>query len=123
MCTKLTRENYPGTLTSPSSRLKKELFPFLKNYRFSLETEFILRSKITGGVFWYPELSFADLHDLLDSIDLSGIPYCLPAETAYKKLMPYRVSGHAIFVKSDEFLAKVNFYCSALTSLSRRPHS
>jgi len=68
----------------------------LKDYRFGLETEFILKNKINGQVLWYPHLSFEKLYALLEEIDLQGLPSChgLDAEPAHRRLMPYVVEGY-----------------------------
>jgi hypothetical protein len=67
-------------------------------FHFGIETEFLLVKGDTFRPLWQPELQFAVLNDLLESIPLDGLPSLegLELEPPHRKLMPYVVEGYHV---------------------------
>jgi len=65
-------------------------------FRFGLETEYILADRKTFRPYWHQELKFEKLNQLLETIPLHGVPQWndLELESPHKKLMPYVVEGY-----------------------------
>src|SRR5215218_2217070 len=67
-------------------------------FHFGVEAEFLLVEANTFRPLWQPELKFAALNELLESIPLDGLPSLdgLELEPPHHKLMPYAVEGYHI---------------------------
>lgn len=65
-------------------------------FRFGLETEYIVTDRATGKALWHPELSFDVLNAQFEQISLDGIPSLdgLELEKPHTKSMPYVVEGY-----------------------------
>lgn len=69
---------------------------FKEQFRFGLESEYLVVEKKTLRPLWHQDLSFETLNDIFESISLEGIPSCegLDLEPPQKKLMPFVVEGY-----------------------------
>lgn len=65
-------------------------------FRFGLETEYLLAEANDFRPCWYKNLQFDQLNRILEQISLDGIPALdnLELEPPHKKLMPYVVEGY-----------------------------
>lgn len=65
-------------------------------FQFGLETEFLLVNRETYGPYWYKDVGFSRLNQILEKIPLDGIPSLegLELEPPHQKLMPYVVEGY-----------------------------
>ncbi len=66
------------------------------DFRFGLETEYIVIDRETNQALWHTELTFERLNNLLEQVPLDGIPSLdgLELEPPHKKLMPFVVEGY-----------------------------
>ncbi len=69
---------------------------YANEFRFGLETEYILADRMTYQPFWHKNLKFNDINNILERISLEGLPRWddLELESPHKKLMPYVVEGY-----------------------------
>lgn len=67
-----------------------------KDFKFGLETEYIVFCKNTSAPLWHDSLTFDRLNKIFESIPLDGIPSLagLELEKPAKFLMPYVVEGY-----------------------------
>lgn len=65
-------------------------------FQFGLETEYVLADRETYQPYWYTDVSFHRLNQVLEKIPLDGIPSLdgLELEHPHQKLMPYVVEGY-----------------------------
>lgn len=80
--------------------MTSELVPAAQqqNFRFGLETEYLLVDKTTFRPLWYKDLTFKNLNTILEGIELT-LPRALEGlelEPPHKKLMPYVVEGYSM---------------------------
>lgn len=68
------------------------------DFKFGLESEFILVNAQTLEPLWQPEIKFSKLNEIFESISLDGIESLegLDLEKPHKRLMPYVVEGYHI---------------------------
>ena len=73
----------------------------MNNFRFGLETEYILCDK-NRKPLWWPELSFEKIYSAIEKIQFDDLPSVieLDAEEAHPKLMPFVVEGYHL--KNDD---------------------
>lgn len=79
--------------TSLSAAEKKQ---FAKDFRFGLESEYLVVDKNTFAPLWHQDLDFETLNGIFESISLADIPTCegLDLEPPQTKLMPFVVEGY-----------------------------
>jgi carboxylate-amine ligase len=67
-------------------------------FRFGIEAEFMLLDAETYRPLWHPDLRFATLNEILETILLDGLPPLdgLELEPPHRKLMPFAVEGYHI---------------------------
>lgn len=67
-----------------------------KQFRFGLESEYLVASLKDYQALWHQDLSFEQLNGIFEEISLEGIPSCegLDLEPPQKKLMPFVVEGY-----------------------------
>jgi len=67
-------------------------------FRFGIEAEYQLADAATFRPLWHQDLSFADLNEVLESIDFDDLPPLdgLELEPPHRKLMPYAVEGYHV---------------------------
>jgi len=70
----------------------------MNGFKFGLEAEFMLASATDFRPLWYKDVTFKELDDVFQSIDLSGLPSLegLADEPPHSKLMPFIVEGYGI---------------------------
>ncbi|AGH94816.1 glutamate-cysteine ligase family protein [Pseudobdellovibrio exovorus] len=80
-------------LSSIASEKKQSLS---KQFRFGIETEYLLVSLPDYKPLWHKDLSFSQLNDIFESISLEDVPSCvgLELEPPQTKLMPFVVEGY-----------------------------
>jgi carboxylate-amine ligase len=71
-------------------------------FKFGLETEYIITNQLNHKVLWYEETPFHPLYKMLETISLEGIPSLdgLDSEPAHLKILPFVVEGYHL---KDEF--------------------
>lgn len=81
------------TFSKFSSEEKKNL---AKEFRFGLESEYLVVKKEDFSPLWHHDLTFEVLNGIFESISLDGIPSCegLDLEPPQTKLMPFVVEGY-----------------------------
>lgn len=69
-----------------------------REFRFGIESEYLLADAETFRPLWYRDLSFEKLNATLESIDLAGLPPLdgLELEKPHHKLMPFAVEGYHV---------------------------
>lgn len=69
---------------------------FVQEFRFGLESEYLVVRKSDFKPLWHNDLNFSDLNQIFESISLEGIPTCegLDLESPQTKLMPFVVEGY-----------------------------
>lgn len=74
----------------------QEKLGFAKEFRFGLESEYLVVRKSDFTPLWHQDLSFEKLNEIFESISLDGIPSCegLDMEPPQRKLMPFVVEGY-----------------------------
>ncbi len=67
-------------------------------FRFGIEAEYLLADKFTLRPLWYNDLTFAELHKLMESVSFRDLPTLdgLELESPHTKLMPYVVEGYHV---------------------------
>lgn len=70
----------------------------MNGFKFGLEAEYLLASKMDLKPLWYKDLSFKTIDEAFTKISLQGIPSLegLDAEPPHQKLMPFVVEGYGI---------------------------
>jgi hypothetical protein len=68
----------------------------LHEFRFGLETEYIVLDRGRNAALWHNDLTFERLNGLLEKIPLDSIPSLdgLDFEKPHRKMMPYVVEGY-----------------------------
>ncbi|HEX7672635.1 MAG TPA: glutamate-cysteine ligase family protein [Bdellovibrio sp.] len=81
------------TFSQFSSEEKKNL---AKEFRFGLESEYLVVTKDDFTPLWHHDLTFETLNGIFESVPLDGIPSCegLDLEPPQTKLMPFVVEGY-----------------------------
>lgn len=82
-----------------------------QQFRFGLESEYLVVKLNDLTPLWHQELTFKELNEIFETISLDGIPSCegLDLEPPQKKLMPYVVEGYHLpnmDVQAEEILPK-----------------
>lgn len=69
---------------------------FAKDFRFGLESEYLVVRKHDFTPLWHQDLDFESLNKIFESVSLEGIPSCegLDLEPPQTKLMPFVVEGY-----------------------------
>lgn len=69
---------------------------FAKEFRFGLESEYLVVNKEDFAPLWHHDLNFETLNGIFESVPLDGIPSCegLDLEPPQTKLMPFVVEGY-----------------------------
>ncbi len=69
---------------------------FAQQFRFGLESEYLVVAKDDFKALWHPDLTFEELNGLFETISLEGIPSCegMDLEPPQTKLMPFVVEGY-----------------------------
>lgn len=72
---------------------KKDL---AKEFRFGLESEYLVVQEDTLKPLWHQDLTFEILNDIFERVSLEGIPSCegLDLEPPQTKLLPFVVEGY-----------------------------
>lgn len=72
--------------------------PAARQFRFGLETEYVLVDAETFRPLWHPDLKFDVLNAALEQIRVSDLPALdgLELEAPHRKLMPYVVEGYHV---------------------------
>lgn len=70
----------------------------MNEFRFGLESEYMLAESKTGRALWHTDLTFDALNRILEAISLEGIPSLegLELEKPHRKRMPYVVEGYGL---------------------------
>lgn len=70
-----------------------------RDFRFGLETEYLLVNARSCAPLWYRDVTFKQLHDVFENISLAGVPSVsgLDLEIYHTKIMPYTVTGYPLF--------------------------
>lgn len=65
-------------------------------FRFGLESEYLVVRGSSFAPLWHQELTFKALNEIFESVSLEGIPSCegLDLEPPQQKLMPFVVEGY-----------------------------
>lgn len=73
-----------------------------KDFKFGMETEYILTNELTHEVLWYEQTPFHQIVKIFDNISLDGIPSLegLDSEPAHPQILPYVVEG--FHLKDDQ---------------------
>lgn len=81
---------------SLSELLPQEKLSLLPEFRFGLESEYLVVRKSDFTPLWHHDLNFERLNGIFESISLEGIPSCegLDMEPPQTKLMPFVVEGY-----------------------------
>ena len=76
-----------------------------KDFKFGMETEYILTNESTHEVLWYKQTPFDGLIKIFDEISLDEIPSLegLDSEPAHSQILPYVVEG--FHLKDDQYKA------------------
>lgn len=69
---------------------------YAKDFRFGLESEYLVIRKSDYTSLWHEDLSFEELNSIFESIPVDDLPSCdgLDLEPPQTKLMPYVVEGY-----------------------------
>lgn len=80
-------------ISSFSAENKKRLS---QQFRFGLESEYLVVTLSDYQALWHQDLSFEQLNGIFETIPLDGIPSCegLDLESPQTKLMPFVVEGY-----------------------------
>lgn len=83
--------------TQPSPTLNSQPSA-LNHFRFGIEAEYMLADAETFRPLWHQDMSFDDLNQLLESINVDDLPPLdgLELEPPHQKLMPYAVEGYHV---------------------------
>ncbi|WP_425399950.1 glutamate-cysteine ligase family protein [Aeoliella sp.] len=67
-------------------------------FRFGIEAEYLLADKATFRPLWHNDVTFAELHNLMEAIPFDDLPSMdgLELEPPHRKLMPYVVEGYHV---------------------------
>ena len=66
-----------------------------RGFTFGIEAELLLVDAATFRPLWHPDLTFAALNEVLESIDVDDVPLDgLRTEPPHAKLMPFVVEGY-----------------------------
>ncbi|MBW3597511.1 MAG: hypothetical protein KY475_09585 [Planctomycetes bacterium] len=67
-------------------------------FRFGIEAEYLLADKTTFRPLWHSDVTFAELHELMESLAFDDLPTLdgLELEPPHRKLMPYVVEGYHV---------------------------
>lgn len=67
-------------------------------FRFGIEAEYLLADKATFRPLWHNDVTFAELHNLMEAIPFDDLPSMdgLELEPPHRKLMPYAVEGYHV---------------------------
>ena len=76
------------------------------DFRFGLETEYLVINRKSGDALWHHDLTFDTLNGCMEAVDLEGIPSLegLELEKPHRKPMPYVVEGYHL--PDQDFAAK-----------------
>src|SRR6516165_8504107 len=72
--------------------------PTARQFRFGLETEYLLVDSESFRPLWYQDLKFDVLNRALEAIEVNDLPPLdgLELEAPHRKLMPYAVEGYHV---------------------------
>lgn len=75
---------------------KEQKKAFAKEFRFGLESEYLVVKKDDFTPLWHQDLTFETLNGIFETVSLEGIPSCdgLDLEPPQTKLMPFVVEGY-----------------------------